>query len=157
MRSCIKGYFVRCAVPSAAELPSLRLLFVAIEATLSFHFWTMQSQKKDYGMAGFCLCSHSAMWECSCKGRSHGGSAAVTGAARQQRHDSSSFCGTPRAPISAKYTPATTLNQAGVVVRITMERLRIECPSCFGCFFQMALGCIISRQRIVPAEHNTKG
>lgn len=69
-----KGLLMWCSLPSAAELPTLRLLFLAIEATFSFHFWTMQSPTKDYGMGGFCpwpkdafsyrgLCSHNAMWE----------------------------------------------------------------------------------------------
>ena len=69
-----KGLLMCCPLPSAAELPTLRLLFLAIEAMFSFHFWAMQSPTKDYGMGTFCpwpkdafsyrgLCSHSAMWE----------------------------------------------------------------------------------------------
>ena len=31
-----------------------RLLFVAMEAALSFLFWAMKSQDKDYGMSTYC-------------------------------------------------------------------------------------------------------
>lgn len=69
-----KGLLLWCPIPSSAELPTLRLLFLAVEAMFSFYFWTMQSPSKDYGMPDFCpwskdmlsykgLCSHSALWE----------------------------------------------------------------------------------------------
>ncbi|KFY92389.1 hypothetical protein V498_04989 [Pseudogymnoascus sp. VKM F-4517 (FW-2822)] len=69
-----KGLLMWSAIPAAAEVPCLRLLFVAIEATFSFMFWTMYSKTKDYGMGGICqwprdefayygLCSHNAMYE----------------------------------------------------------------------------------------------
>jgi hypothetical protein len=69
-----KGLVLWCPIPSAADVPKLRVLYVAIEAALSFLFWAMQSQNKDYGMSGCCpwprnsfsysgLCSHSALAE----------------------------------------------------------------------------------------------
>jgi len=69
-----KGLLIWTPLPSAADFPRTRLLFVAMEAALSFTFWTMYSRKKDYGMTGFCrwplelfeyhgLCSHNAMLE----------------------------------------------------------------------------------------------
>lgn len=69
-----KGLLMWCPLPSAAKLPTLRLLFLAMEAMFALYFWAMQSPTKDYGMSGFCpwpkgafayqgLCSHSAMRE----------------------------------------------------------------------------------------------
>lgn len=69
-----KGLLVWCPIPSAADVPCLRILFVAMEAALAFVFWTMLSQSKDYGMLGICpwpkdtfryrsLYSHNPMWE----------------------------------------------------------------------------------------------
>lgn len=69
-----KGLLMWSPLPSATDLPTLRLLFLAAEAMFGFYFWAMQSPTKDYGMSGFCpwpkvtlvyrgLCSHSAMWE----------------------------------------------------------------------------------------------
>ncbi len=69
-----KGLLVSCAIPSAANAPMYRLLFVAMEAALSFLFWTMRSKDKDYGMGACCpwprgsyryggLCSHNALLE----------------------------------------------------------------------------------------------
>jgi len=69
-----KGLILWCPIPSAAEVPRLRVLFVAIEAACSFLFWAMKSNSKDYGMSASCpwprasflyrgLCSHNAMSE----------------------------------------------------------------------------------------------
>jgi len=69
-----KGLLVWCSIPSAENAPRFRLLFVAIEAALSFLFWTMKSKVKDYGMHICCpwprdsfsyggLCSHNALTE----------------------------------------------------------------------------------------------
>ena len=69
-----KGLLVSCAIPSAANAPMYRLLFVAMEAALSFLFWTMRSKDKDYRMGACCpwprdsyryggLCSHNALLE----------------------------------------------------------------------------------------------
>ena len=49
-----KGLLVWCSIPSAANAPRFRLLFVAIEATLSFLFWAMKSKVEDYGMSICC-------------------------------------------------------------------------------------------------------
>jgi hypothetical protein len=70
----LKGLVLWRPVPSAADIPKLRLLYVVIEAALSFLFWAVQSQKKDYSMSRCCpwprnsfsysgLCSHSALAE----------------------------------------------------------------------------------------------
>jgi hypothetical protein len=69
-----KGLLVWCPIPPAADIPKLRVLFVAIEAAFGFLFWAMQSQTKDYSMGKFCpwsrdsfsyhgLCSHSPLSE----------------------------------------------------------------------------------------------
>jgi len=61
-------------IPSAGDVPKLRLLYIAIEAALSFCFWAVQSKTKDYSMSGCCpwprgyfsysgLCSHCALAE----------------------------------------------------------------------------------------------
>ena len=42
-----------CPLPTAADVPRFRLLFVAMEAAFSFYFWAMKSATKDYGM-GIC-------------------------------------------------------------------------------------------------------
>ncbi|KAK6214862.1 hsp70-like protein [Colletotrichum tabaci] len=65
---------VTCPIPSAANVPRFRLLMVAIEAALSFYFWTMASRDKDYKI-GSCrrwplesftyhgICTHNALGE----------------------------------------------------------------------------------------------
>lgn len=69
-----KGVLVSCPIPSAANAPRLRLLFVVMEATFCFLFWAMRSNNKDYGMGACCpwpresftyrgLCSHNALIE----------------------------------------------------------------------------------------------
>ena len=69
-----RGLLVWTPVPSAADVPRFRLLFLAMEATPTFLFWAMQSKIKDYDMANCCpwprdsfsyggLCSHNALWE----------------------------------------------------------------------------------------------
>lgn len=69
-----KGLLVWSPIPSAADVPRFRLLFVAMEAAFSFLFWTMQSENKDYGMSSCCpwprdsfsyggLCSHNSLLE----------------------------------------------------------------------------------------------
>lgn len=69
-----KGMLVWCLLPSAANIPRLRLLLVAIEATLTFAFWAVYSVKADHYMTS-CrlwdlpaftyggLCSHSSLAE----------------------------------------------------------------------------------------------
>lgn len=69
-----KGWLVSAPIPAAANVPAFRLLFVAIEATLSFYFWAMKSRVKDYKMDSCCpwprtestftyhgLCGHNAL------------------------------------------------------------------------------------------------
>lgn len=69
-----KGLLVWTSLPPAEHVPIRRLLFVAIETTLSFLFWTMHSTSKDYGIGSCCLwprdsfsylglCSHNALLE----------------------------------------------------------------------------------------------
>ena len=68
------GLLVWAPIPTAADMPRTRLLFVAMEASLAFLFWTMQSTTKDYRMGSCCpwdrdsfayrgLCSHNALSE----------------------------------------------------------------------------------------------
>lgn len=47
------GLLLWAPIPSAADIPKFRVLFIAIEAALSFYFWAMRSRSavKDYGMA----------------------------------------------------------------------------------------------------------
>lgn len=66
-----KGLLVTAPIPSAANVPMLRLLFYGMEATFSFAFWMMSSTKHyayhtccrwspaDFTYKG--LCSHSAL------------------------------------------------------------------------------------------------
>jgi rubrerythrin len=72
-----KGVLLWCPVPCAADVPRTRLVFVAIEATLSFLFWAMKSRTRDYKMGACCpwkreaftyggLCSHNALTEMVC-------------------------------------------------------------------------------------------
>lgn len=69
-----KGIIVWQRAPTAGDIPRQRLLLVAIEATLSFYFWTMVSRTKDYHMEDCCpwprdlftyhgLCTHSPLRE----------------------------------------------------------------------------------------------
>ena len=69
-----KGLLLWSPIPSAGDIPKLRLLYIAIEAALSFCFWAMQSKTKDYSMSSCCpwprgyfsysgLCSHCALAE----------------------------------------------------------------------------------------------
>lgn len=69
-----KGLLVWSPIPSAANYPRFRLLFVVMEAAFSFLFWAMKSEDKDYGMSTCCpwprdsfsyrgLCSHNALLE----------------------------------------------------------------------------------------------
>jgi len=69
-----KGLLLWMPLPSATNVSSFRILFVAIEAALSFLFWTLRSRSKDYGMSDCCpwdlsafeyrgLCGHNAMLE----------------------------------------------------------------------------------------------
>lgn len=69
-----KGILVSAPIPSAANVPRFRLLFLAMEAAFSFVFWAMQSRKPDHTMRSCCpwslsdfeyagLCSHNALSE----------------------------------------------------------------------------------------------
>jgi hypothetical protein len=71
-----KGLLVWTPIPSPANVPMVRLLFVAMEAAFTFFFWAMTSISKDYGMGGCCpwsacldeidyegLCGHSPLAE----------------------------------------------------------------------------------------------
>ncbi|KAF4986302.1 hypothetical protein FDECE_16023 [Fusarium decemcellulare] len=69
-----KGLLAFAPIPTAADIPRFRLLFVAIEATFSFLFWAMKSETKDYGIGAHCpwpqssfsyrgLCGNNAMIE----------------------------------------------------------------------------------------------
>jgi hypothetical protein len=52
-----KHLLVQCPIPAAADIPRVRITFVAIEAMFSFMFWTMHSRTKDYGCGQFCPCA----------------------------------------------------------------------------------------------------
>jgi len=67
-----KGVLAWAPLPSPANVPMFRLLFIAIEATFTFLFWSMRSKDKDYGMGVCCpwsqesfsysgLCSHNPL------------------------------------------------------------------------------------------------
>ena len=69
-----KGLLAWCPLPAAVDVARFRLLFVAMEAAFSFHFWAMRSRAKDYGIGDCCpwsrddftyhgLCSHNALLE----------------------------------------------------------------------------------------------
>lgn len=46
---------VQCPIPAAADVPRVRVTFVAMEAMFSFMFWTMlRSRTKDYGCGQLC-------------------------------------------------------------------------------------------------------
>ena len=49
-----KGLLCWASIPTPSLQPRIRLLFLAIEAALSFAFWTMRTTKNDYGMAHIC-------------------------------------------------------------------------------------------------------
>ncbi|KAJ8108984.1 hypothetical protein OPT61_g7790 [Boeremia exigua] len=73
-----KGLLVTAPIPPAANVPMVRLLFYALEATMSFCFWMMDTNKffayhvccrwplESFSYKG--LCSHSALYD-SIKGR----------------------------------------------------------------------------------------
>ncbi|KAK7712357.1 Heat shock protein ssb1 [Diaporthe eres] len=67
-----KGVLAWTAIPSAKDVPRFRLLFYAMEATFSFHFWTMYSKTQDYLIGSCCpwpldsftydgLCTHNCL------------------------------------------------------------------------------------------------
>ncbi|KAF5539566.1 heat shock SSB1, partial [Fusarium phyllophilum] len=69
-----KGLLTWSPIPPPELVPRQRLLFLAIEAALTFWFWAMKSYEKDYHMGDYCpwpiesfsyhgLCSHSALLE----------------------------------------------------------------------------------------------
>ena len=69
-----KRVLMSCPIPLPADRSRYRLMLVAMEATLSFLFWTIRSSSKDYGMSACCpwdiksftyqgLCSHNALCE----------------------------------------------------------------------------------------------
>jgi hypothetical protein len=69
-----KGFLCWIPIPSPALQPSLRVLFVALEATFAYIFWAMRTITRDYGIPHMCpwtratleydgLCSHSALIE----------------------------------------------------------------------------------------------
>ncbi|KAK3715579.1 Aconitate hydratase mitochondrial [Vermiconidia calcicola] len=69
-----QGLLCWTPIPSAAQAPTARTLFIALEATFSFVFWAVRAVQKDYGMSHMCpwplntleydgLCSHSALTE----------------------------------------------------------------------------------------------
>lgn len=49
-----QGVLLWFPIPPASDVPRLRLLTIALEATLTFLFWAMQSRTKDYGMSSYC-------------------------------------------------------------------------------------------------------
>lgn len=49
-----KGLLCWASIPTASLQPRIRLLFLAVEATLSFAFWAMRTTENDYGMAHIC-------------------------------------------------------------------------------------------------------
>ena len=69
-----KALLVWAPLPGPADVPRLRMLFVAVEAALSFVFWAMVSKDSDYGMGDCCpwprdlfsyggLCGHNPLHE----------------------------------------------------------------------------------------------
>lgn len=69
-----KGLLCWSPIPIPGLQFQLRVLFVAIEATLSIVLWAMKSRTKDYGMPHLCpwkidsieyygACNHVALWE----------------------------------------------------------------------------------------------
>ncbi|KAH0363440.1 heat shock protein 70, partial [Aureobasidium melanogenum] len=71
-----KALLVYGPIPSAGNVPVVRLFYVAVECVLTFWFWGMRSFTKDYGIGSCCpwprdeddfeyrgLCSHSSMAE----------------------------------------------------------------------------------------------
>lgn len=69
-----KGILCWLPIPSADSVPRLRLLAIALEAILSFLFWTVKSRKKNYNMGSCCpwlrdsftypgLCTHNTLLE----------------------------------------------------------------------------------------------
>ncbi|KAI5202982.1 carbamoyl-phosphate synth [Aureobasidium subglaciale] len=68
------GKMCGAPIPGSADIPLARLLFVAVEATFCYLFWTMKAYMSDYGMGFTCLwdwqglawdslSSHSAFYE----------------------------------------------------------------------------------------------
>ena len=49
-----KGLLVWCPIPSPANIPIFRLLFIAMETAFNFLFWSMKSEGKDYGRGNCC-------------------------------------------------------------------------------------------------------
>ena len=70
-----RGLLCSTTLPSAAAVPILRLLFVALEAAFTFVFWAISCKSEfGHGMAHVCkwgidavdydgLCSHNPLWE----------------------------------------------------------------------------------------------
>jgi hypothetical protein len=69
-----KGLLCWTALPSVALQPTIRLLFVDMEAAFSYVVWAMRTTKRDYGMSQICpwpldtleydgLCSHPSLRE----------------------------------------------------------------------------------------------
>jgi hypothetical protein len=69
-----KGLLIWSPIPSAADVPRFRLLFVAMEAAMSFSFWAKKSRKPDHCMISCSLwplssfsytglCSHNPLAE----------------------------------------------------------------------------------------------
>lgn len=74
-----KGTLVWSPLPSAANVPIFRVLFIAMEAAFTFLFWAVKSRKPDHFMISCCpwplasfsyggLCSHSPLQD-SVQGR----------------------------------------------------------------------------------------
>jgi hypothetical protein len=49
-----KGLLLSSPLPAAIDVARFRLLYVAMEVAFSFHFWTMNSRLKDYGIGDCC-------------------------------------------------------------------------------------------------------
>ncbi|KAK5738549.1 carbamoyl-phosphate synthase (glutamine-hydrolyzing) cpa2 [Elasticomyces elasticus] len=69
-----KGTLAWCPIPTAANIPRLRLLFLAMETAFAALFWAFKSRKVDHHLASCCpwtlsaftysgLCSHSPLME----------------------------------------------------------------------------------------------
>lgn len=69
-----KGLLVWCPIPAVANRPTLRVLFLVIEAALTFAFWAVHSTKTNHSMISCCrwplssftyggLCTHSPLTE----------------------------------------------------------------------------------------------
>lgn len=49
------GLICWISLPPVSLQPTIRVLFIALEAAFSYIFWAMRTVNKDYGMSSICL------------------------------------------------------------------------------------------------------